>query len=218
MKMSQYIPTAVIILAAVLLQGHYQINMPMYGYAVIAVCILIAGCVWLYNNLVSQKNTIDNSFAAIDVMLKKRYDLIPNLVTLVKKHMEHEQETLTQITALRAQALKSDNMQEKMGLNTQISAQIQGILLSVENYPELQSSEHMLQLQQTLTEVEGYIGAARRTYNQNVTYYNNSCAQFPSNIVAALFGHKAQVMLDIPDSQRDVVDVGNLFKKSKCSL
>lgn len=212
MKKPEYIITALLVLIALFIQGHYTISMPMYGYAVIAVCILVAGFVWLYNNLISQKNAIDNSFAAIDVMLKKRYDLIPNLVTLVKKYMEHEQTTLSQITALRAQALNSDNMQEKMGLNTQISEQIKGILLSVENYPELQSSEHMLQLQQTLTEVEGYIGAARRTYNQNVAIYNTACAQFPSNIIAVLFGHKAQAMLNIPDHQRDTVDVQSAFQ------
>lgn len=208
----EYITTAILILAALFIQGHYTISIPMYGYAVMAGVVCIAGCIWLYNNLIVKRNAIDNSFGAIDAILKKRYDLIPNLVTLVKKYMQHEHSTLTHITALRSQAIHSSDLQETDSLNTQISERIQTIICSVESYPELQSSANMQQLQHTLTEVENNLSAARRTYNQNVTNYNNACTQFPSNIIAALCGHKTQAVLDISDNQRENVNAQSVFQ------
>lgn len=187
----------------------------MGQYIVLFIIVIIPVLVFfgMYNSLVVKRNAITNSFGAIDAVLKKRYDLIPNLVASAQAYMRHEQDTLTHITALRTQALNSSDMKETLSLNAQISEKIKSLMVSVENYPDLKSSDNMLQLQQTLTEVEGQLSAARRTYNQNVTNYNNACQTIPTNIIAAMFGHKTQDILETIETERANVSVQDMFQK-----
>lgn len=186
--------------------------MDIYIMVIVAGIILIF--IWAYNRLIAKKNAIQNNFGAIDAVLKKRYDLIPNLIAAVQEYMRHEQETLKHITELRTQAINSGDIKEKLVLNEQMSDKIQTIFVSAESYPELKSSQNMLQLQQALTETEGQISAARRTYNQTVTNYNNACEQIPTNIIAALLRYKPQEILDIPHAQRSSIDLQKAFQQN----
>lgn len=165
-----------------------------------------------YNRLVGLRNAADKSFASIDTMAKKRYDLIPNLVATVQQYMQHERNTLTEITELRAKALSgnlSDN--EKVELNNQLSGALGGIMVAVENYPELKANQNFLQLQGSLNEVEEQLSAARRAYNAAVTDYNNATQMFPSNVFALLFGFKSKKLFEISEKERQNVDVKSLF-------
>jgi len=168
----------------------------------------------MYNALVGKKNQVTNVFASIDALLKKRYDLIPNLVASVKNYMQHEQGTLTKITELRAKAvsgLTSDD--EKVDIDNRISKMLGGIMVAVENYPDLKANQNFLQLQASLNEIEEQISAARRAYNAAVTDYNNAIEMVPTNIVASLMNFKRKQVFEISESERRNVDVGGLFNK-----
>lgn len=179
----------------------------------ILVILPIAIFVWAYNSLIAKKNEISNAFGSIDAVLKKRFDLIPNLISTVQEYMDYEKETLTSITKLRTQALNSDSAKEKFDLNEQISNKLQGIIVAVEAYPDLKSSQNMLQLQQALAETEGQISAARRTYNQAVTNYNNACEQIPTNFIASFLNYGLKEVLKTPKRERENIDVKEYFKR-----
>lgn len=178
---------------------------------VLAVIVLIP--VFLYNSLVAKKNQVSNVFASVDALLKKRYDLIPNLVSTVKTYMEHERGTLTEITEMRAKAVSGQlSSDEKVELDNKISKMIGGIMVAVENYPQLKANENFLQLQASLNEVEEQISAARRAYNAAVTDYNNAVEMFPTNLAASMMGYKQKKVFEISEEERKNVDVGKLFK------
>lgn len=179
----------------------------------IAIGVVVLGFVWAYNSLIAKKNEIQNTYGAIDAVLKKRYDLIPNLIAAVQEYMTYEKETLNHITELRAQAINSGDIKEKFAINEKITDKLQSLMVSVEDYPELQSSQNMLQFQQTLAETEGQISAARRTYNQAVTNYNNACEQLPTNFIASFLGYHLQEVLEIPDEEKSAISVRDAFKK-----
>ena len=180
---------------------------------IIALVVLVLFFIISYNRLVRLRNDADKAFASIDVMAKKRYDLIPNLVASVQKYMEHERGTLTEITELRAKAISgnlSDN--EKVELENRISRTMGSIMVAVENYPDLKANQNFLQLQGSLNEVEEQLSAARRAYNAAVTDYNNATQMFPSNIFAMMFGFKSKRLFEISEKERENVDVKSLFK------
>jgi len=179
---------------------------------VIAVPVLVL--VGLYNGLIGRKNQVENAFGSVDVLLKKRYDLIPNLVSAVKAYMTHEQGTLTEITELRAKAVSgtlSDD--QKVALDNKVSKALGGIMVAVENYPDLKANQNFIQLQGSLNEVEEQISAARRNYNASVKDYNNSVEMFPSNIIANMMNYKMKEYFEISETQRKNVNVGDLFNK-----
>lgn len=169
--------------------------------------------VLIYNGLVGKKNMAKNAFASIDVMLKKRHDLIPNLVASVKQYMTHEKDLLTKVTELRSQVMQDRNMSTNDRINTenQISSTLSKILLSVENYPEIKADKSFEQLNRTLNETEEQIAASRRTFNAAVTDLNNSIEMFPSNIVASLTGFKQTELLVTPEAEKENVNVSKLF-------
>lgn len=165
-----------------------------------------------YNRLVSLRNSVDKSFASIDAMAKKRYDLIPNLVAAVSKYMEHERGTLTDITEMRAKAVSGNlSVNEKVDLDSKISRAMGGIMVAVENYPDLKANQNFLQLQGSLNEIEEQLSAARRAYNAAVTDYNNACQMFPSNVFAMMFNFKTRRLFEITEVERKNVDVKSLF-------
>lgn len=180
---------------------------------------IIAGVVllfvWAYNSLIAKKNEIKNTYGSIDAVLKKRYDLIPNLIAAVQEYMAYEKTTLTQITELRTQAINANEIQEKFALNDKISGKIQNIMVSAEDYPELQSSQNMLQLQQALAETEGQISAARRTYNQAVTNYNNACQQIPTNFIASMLKYELEDVLETPENEKANISVRDAFRNKQ---
>jgi LemA protein len=166
-----------------------------------------------YNRLVGLRNSAEKAFASIDAMAKKRYDLIPNLVATVQKYMEHERGTLTEITEMRARAISgnlSDN--EKVELDNRISRAMGGIMVAVENYPDLKANQNFLQLQGSLNEVEEQLSAARRAYNAAVTDYNNACQMFPSNVFAMIFNFRPKRLFEISEAERQNVDVRAMFR------
>ncbi|MEQ9230837.1 MAG: LemA family protein [Cyclobacteriaceae bacterium] len=178
--------------------------------ALIAVPILII--ILLYNSLVRSKNDVENAFGGMDVQLKKRYDLIPNLVSTVKQYASHEKDLLENVTKLRAKVTDGQlSNDEKVALDNEISRGIGGIMVAVENYPDLKASENFINLQRTLNEVESQISASRRAYNSAVTDYNNAVETFPKNILAGMMSYKRKEVFVIQEAERQNVDVSKLF-------
>ncbi len=159
--------------------------------------------VFIYNNLVRKKNAVDNAFFSIDVMLKKRYDLIPQLVETVKGYMQHERGLLTSVTELR-QKVMQDNLSanERVKLDNQINTVLQQIFVSFENYPQLKSSENFLRLQGAINETEEQLAASRRFYNAAVNDYHNAIETFPSSLIASAAGMGRKEYFNIPDSEK----------------
>ena len=168
----------------------------------------------LFNSLIGKKNQVTNVFGSIDALLKKRYDLIPNLVSTVQTYMKHERQTLTDITQLRAKAVSGNlSDDEKVSLDNKISKMMGGIMVAVENYPDLKANQNFLQLQASLNEVEEQISAARRAYNSAVTDYNNAIEMFPTNIMAGMMRYKRKNVFEITEAERKNINVGELFNK-----
>ncbi len=167
--------------------------------------------VFTYNNLVGAKNQVENAFGSIDAMLKKRYDLIPNLIETVKSYMKHEKDTLTNLTELRTKALSGISSDEKVQVENQLSGVMRSVMVAVENYPDLKASEQFTMLQRSWNEAEDQISAARRAYNAAVTSYNNAVEKFPSNIFASMFNHKRRQVFEVPEVERQNISAKNLF-------
>lgn len=180
--------------------------------------LIIAGVLvlWLaisYNGLIAKRNEADKAFASIDTMAKKRYDLIPNLVATVQQYMQHERATLTEITEMRAKATSGNlSDDDKIALDSKITKAMSGIMVAVENYPDLKASTNFMQLQGSLNEVEEQLSAARRFYNAAVTTYNNAIQMVPTNIIASMFNFKGKKLFEITEQERQNVDVKSLFK------
>lgn len=158
-----------------------------------------------YNKLIGLRNYVRESWSGIDTELKRRYDLIPNLVATVKGYAQHEAETLERITALRNQcAANSGRISEQARDEQLLVAALQGLFALVEDYPDLKANENYLQLQRELVNTEDRIQAARRFFNGNVRDYRNQCQQFPSNIVAGMFGFELESYFEVDPSVREV--------------
>ena len=178
----------------------------MWIVIVIGVVILFAG-IFIYNSLIAKKNQVKNVFGTIDALLKKRYDLLPNLIATVKAYMQHERSLLNEITEMRAKAVSgkmSDD--EHVELDNKLSKMLGGIMVAVENYPDLKANENFMHLQRTMNEIEEQISAARRAYNAAVTTYNNAVEMFPTNLVALAMRYKQKLVFEISPEQRENVD------------
>lgn len=187
----------------------------MKGFLVLIVILvlIVFFVIGLYNALIRLKNRIKEAFAGIDVQLKKRYDLIPNLVAAVKQYTEHEKNTLEKLTELRSMAISSEvSMDEKMEINNEISGVMKGLMVSVENYPDLKASDNFLQLQRSLNEVEEQLSAARRFFNSAVRQYNDAIMVFPSNMIAGMFNMRSEKMFEVTSDEKKNVDVKDLFQ------
>jgi len=170
--------------------------------------------VLMYNSLVGKKNQVENIFGSVDAVLKKRYDLIPNLVASVQQYMAHEKSLLNNITELRAQAMKPDiSDHKKIALDKEITSALGSIMVAVENYPDLKANQNVMHLQHTLNEVEAQISAARRAYNQAVTDYNNAIEMIPTNFMASMMNYRRKEVFAIPQEERQNVNVNDLFSK-----
>ena len=180
--------------------------------SLIVIGVLAIAIILIYNSLVSKKNQVENIFASVDTQLKKRYDLIPNLVATVSKYMEHEKSLLTEVTKLRAEANKPDiSDEQKIALDKKMTSALGSIMIAVENYPELKANENVMHLQGTLNEIEEQISAARRAYNQAVTDYNNAVEMIPTNIMANIMGYRRKEVFEISEGERQNINVKELF-------
>ncbi|NPA59242.1 MAG: LemA family protein [Epsilonproteobacteria bacterium] len=178
----------------------------------IIIITIILILVLMYNSLVSKKNQVQNIFASVDTMLKKRYDLIPNLVATVSKYMEHEKSLLNEVTKLRSQANQPNISDEhKMALDAKVSNALGSIMVAVEDYPELKANKNIMHLQSTLSEIEEQISAARRAYNQAVTDYNNALEMIPTNFMARSMNYKPKKVFEIVEIQRKNINIKELF-------
>ena len=178
------------------------------------IVLLVVGIVLvlMYNSLVSKKNQVENIFASVDTQLKKRYDLIPNLVATVSKYMEHEKSLFTEVTKLRAEANKPNISDEhKIALDAKMTSALGSIMIAVENYPDLKANENVMHLQRSLNEVEEQIAASRRAYNQAVTDYNNAIEMIPTNFMASAMNYRRKEVFEITESERKNVNVKELF-------
>ncbi len=165
------------------------------GVVVVLLIIFLA----IYNGLVRRRNQVKNSWAQIDVQLKRRYDLIPNLVETAKGYMKHERETLEAVTNARnlAQQLSSAGAGERAKAEGELSSVLSRLLAVVENYPDLKANQNFLALQEELASTENKISFSRQFYNDSVLKYNNQTQMFPSNIVASMTGFKASEFFEV---------------------
>lgn len=164
-----------------------------------------------YNSLIRKRNMADNAFETIDVMLKKRFDLIPNLVATVKKYATHEQELFREVTALRSKDYTALSSSEKEELDGAFTLAARNFTVIAENYPQLKASENFMHLQRTINETEEQLSAARRTFNAAVTDYNNSIESFPMNMLATLFSFHKRELFRIAENEKANPDVNSLF-------
>src|SRR6266851_6305976 len=175
----------------------------MSSWIIIGIIVLLAlYLTFAYNSLVRMRNSVENAWRQIDVQLKRRHDLIPNLVEAVKGYMQFERETLTQVVEARAKAVSAPDQASRMAAENQITAGLGKLLAVMENYPQLKADENVLKLQEELTTTENQIAFSRQGYNDVVLELNTRIQTFPSNIIANNFGfHLADYFKGAPEEQ-----------------
>jgi len=173
--------------------------MTWYIIVGVVVVLIIVVLIATYNKLVRLRNQVKNAWAQIDVQLKRRHDLIPNLIETVKGYMKHERETLEAITKARnlAQQAASSGPGARAKAETELSSALGRLLAVVENYPDLKANQNFLALQEELTSTENKLSFSRQYYNDSVLSYNNRTQMFPSNIVASMTGFKASEFFEV---------------------
>jgi len=175
---------------------------------ILGVVLLIAiFLISLYNSLATQKVVVDEASADIETFLKQRYDMIPNLVEIVKGYAKHEKETFEEVTKLRNMAMSATSLEEKMKFEDQLSKGISKIIAVAESYPELKANENFMQLQSNLKELEDNIQKSRRFYNGTVRDFNARLVVFPNNLVAGLFGFKALPFFEASEEEKENVKI-----------
>lgn len=172
---------------------------------VVVMVALIGFVIANYNALVKLRNRVKNAWSQIDVQLKRRHDLIPNLVETAKGYMQHERETLTAITDARSRAMGADGVAQQGQAEGQLSGALSKFMLVVENYPDLKANTNFLALQEELTSTENKISFSRQSYNDQVLFYNNKTEMFPSNILAGMFKFNKEEFFEIEDEAERAV-------------
>ena len=176
----------------------------MTGIIILVVVVLLAlWAISIYNNLVKLRNNRENAFANIDVQLKQRYDLVPQLVATVKGYAEHEKEVFQRVTEARAAAMSATTINDKMAADNALTSALAGLKVSLEAYPELKANQNFLQLQGEISDIENKLAAVRRYFNSATRELNNAVQTFPSNLFANMFGFKKEPMYEVPQEQRD---------------
>ena len=165
--------------------------------------IIILALIIIYNLMLVKKNKVKTAFSSMDVILKKRYDVMPNLVSMVQKYMEHESGVLTELTRIRENIDTTKDINESIELNKRIDNEIRRVRLAVENYPDLKASNNFLHMQATLNDIEEQISAARRTYNAHVEVYNTFIGMIPLNIFAFIFMFRKFEQFEITNEERE---------------
>ncbi len=174
--------------------------------------ITIPVLISIYNGLVRKRNQVEYAFSGVDVSLQKRGELIPNLVESVKKYMSFEQNTLTKIVELRSKIAEvNPNSTERFDMENNLSSLLKNLMVNVENYPELKSSENMMHLQRTLNETEEQISASRRAFNAAVNNLNNSIQTFPSNMLASINDFQPHTFFKADETVKATPNLKQLF-------
>ncbi|MCI0503098.1 LemA family protein [Candidatus Micrarchaeota archaeon] len=182
------------------------------GLLPVLLCVGIVGLLLLgyivmtYNRLVTLRNRVDNAWAQIDVQLKRRYDLIPNLIETVKGYMKHERGTFEAITKYRAQ-LVTGTVEEKAKANNMLTQALKSVFAVAENYPQLKANENFKLLQEELAGTENKIAYIRTAYNDSVLEYDNATEMFPSSLIANIFGFKGKPYFEVPQAEKEAPKV-----------
>lgn len=179
--------------------------MPMI-LIIIMLALIVFWIIGINNRMVKLRNRRENAFADIDVQLKQRHDLVPQLVDTVKGYATHERELLTKITEARTAAMQATSIENKIVAEKNLSSELQGLKVAVENYPDLKANQNFLQLQEELSDIENKLAAARRFFNIATTEYNNSVEIFPANLIASQFGFHRATLFDLGNEVRDDLD------------
>ena len=180
----------------------------MWVYIIIAIVILLIIYICaIYNSLVNLNNKVKEAFSTMDVYLKKRWDLVPNIVETVKGYAKHEKDTLEKIVELRNSSYNKMSDDEKIKKNQELSSGISKIMALAEAYPDLKASENFNELSNQLSKIEDDIANSRKYYNGVVRMYNNKVEMFPSNIFAGLFGYKSKSMFEANENERENVKI-----------
>jgi LemA protein len=174
---------------------------------VLIVVIFLLIFVGYYNKIIRYENRIDNSWAQIDVQLRRRAELIPNLMETVKGYMKHEREVLENVTKARSTLMKADTPQKNIEADNMLSGALKSLFAVAENYPDLKANQNFIQLQDELTNTENKIAYARQHYNDSILAFNNTIETFPGNFFARRMGKKEREMLQIPEESREVPEV-----------
>lgn len=173
---------------------------------VVVAAVIVLFLIYLYNSLIKLRMRVNNAWSQIDVQLKRRYDLIPNLINTVKGYMKHEKGVLEEVTKART-SLISGSMQGKAKASNQITEALKSIFAVAENYPQLKANENFMQLQEELSGTESKIAYARQFYNDSVMSYNEALQVFPKNIFAKLFGFQAKEFFEAKGKEKENVKV-----------
>ena len=174
---------------------------------IVILIIIVVAIIHMYNNLVGLRNRVKNSYAQIDVQLKRRNDLIPNLVETVKGYASHEKGVLEEVTKARTGVMNASTVEETSAANNQLTGALKTLFAVAENYPDLKANSNFQQLQAELTDTEDKISYARQFYNDVVLKYNNACQKFPSSILAGMFGFNEETYFQVPESETAVPKV-----------
>lgn len=183
--------------------------MAWWAILLIAICaLLIVGvlggvCWWIsaYNTFIKYKNDVDEGYSGMDILMKKRYDLIPNLVETVKGYAKHEKETLENVMQARYSCMNAGSEQERAESENMLAGTLKSLFAVTENYPELKANSNFLELMGSLKNIEAEIAASRKNYNSLVKTYNTKCEVFPSNLVAKHYGFEKRVLFEIADAE-----------------
>ena len=179
----------------------------------IVVGVVLLSFALMYNGLVRKKNQVENVFASMDAMLKKRTDLIPNLVSTVQQYMQHERETLNELTEMRAKAVSGQlSADEKIALQNQFSKALGGIMVAVENYPDLKADQNFIQ-PSIFIERSGRANFCSVGHIMRQTSYNNAIEMLPTNILASMMNYQRKNVFEISEAERQNVDVKGLFNQ-----
>ena len=186
--------------------------MPTVWIVLIVIAVIAVFLIFTYNGLVRLRNTVDEAWNQISVQLKRRHDLIPNLVNAVKGYMEFEQDTLTKVVEARNAAVSAQqagpaNAQQSAQAENMLTGALRQLFALVENYPQLKSNENVMQLQEELTTTENQIGFSRQHYNSTVREYNTSIQTFPNALLAGIFGFRARDYFQIAEEDQQVPQV-----------
>lgn len=168
---------------------------------IVVVVILAAWLVSMYNSLVKMRNNRENAFADIDVQLKQRHDLVPQLVETVKGYAAHEKDTLERVINARNGAIGAKPIDEKIVAENALSSALSGLKITLEAYPDLKANQNFLQLQEEIADLENKLSSVRRYFNSATKEYNNAVETFPSNILAGMFGFRKEVMFDLGEQR-----------------
>lgn len=174
--------------------------------ALIVVAVLVIWVIAIYNGLVRFKNNRENAFADIDVQLKQRHDLIPQLIGAVKGYMEHERGTFESITKARQKAVAATSINDKIAAEQELATALSGLSIQVEAYPDLKANQNFMQLQNELSDIENKLAAVRRFFNSATKELNIAVQKFPNVIFAGMFGFKEEPMFDLGAVQRQEMD------------